>query len=58
MNLWTLIFRRAGTKSDNEEHLERLERNDARVEDLHMRAERILNENHLGPAIRRALEGH
>lgn len=45
------------TNPDQVERLLRLERNERRVEGLELRRTRIENTNHLGKAIRDALEG-
>lgn len=58
MNLWSLFMSKVKPTAEQNERILRLQRNDERVEDLHNRAKRILNENHLGPAIKRALEGN
>lgn len=60
MNLWITILsvvKRQNPDQDQEERLRRLERNEKRIVGLNQRAERIMNENHLSMAIRRALEG-
>lgn len=56
MSFWKWLTRQPDS-TPQDERIAKLERNEKRVEGLVQRRDAIMRENHLGAAIRKALEG-